>query len=104
MAQKLYLEPDPARGFAKDVYGASDALSNVRIDSVLHQGAGACGGTALVAGLRIHAEEQHGHVEQLSGDLDGHGDWIMGVIDALKRASEGLSATPSTPTNRDSWV
>lgn len=69
-AEIFHLKPNKVRGFAKEVYAASDTVGGIQIDSVLSSGAGACPGTDLVAGLQKHATEQHEQALQLSRDLD----------------------------------
>lgn len=99
-AEIFHLKPDKVRGFARDVYATSDAVSGMRVDSVLSSGAGACPGTDLVAGLQKHATEQHEQVLQLSRDLDGFGETVIGAIDAFQRLDRGDIDTAS-PSARD---
>lgn len=101
MAEKFVMNPEPVRGLAREVYGISDALGNIYIDAVLHEGASACEGTALVAGLRTHAEEQHGHVQQLAEQFDASGSKILKDVETFLRCADSLSPTPQSPGDRD---
>ncbi|TDH57563.1 hypothetical protein E2F47_02010 [Mycobacterium eburneum] len=100
MAKVLQLNGDLVRGFAKDVYGASDTLSNIGIDAVLLSGSAACPGTAFVSGLSTHATEQHSEVQKHADDVDGFGRAIVRAVDAIEEASGGSPSTPP-PSTRD---
>jgi len=97
MAERFVLHPQAVRGFARQVYGVSDQLSEIRADVILREGAAACAGTALVSGLTLHAAEQHGHVQALSAHFDGFGDWVRDTVYAFEQLDGNLSPTPPNP-------
>lgn len=84
------------RGFARDLSSVSDTVGALNIKDVLLTGAGACGGTRLVEGLRAHAQEQHDRIQKLSADLSGLASTIVGAIDSAQRMDGARLPTSST--------
>lgn len=93
-AHEFRLVPAAVRGFVRHLYAVSDGLAGLDIGSVLYQGAGACEGTDLVAGLRRHADEQHDHVQWLSQHWDRLGDSVKQAVDSFEQVDEVVGRPP----------
>lgn len=98
LAERFLLNPHVVRGFAREVYGVSDRLGDIRADVILGEGAGACAGTALVSGLSRHAAEQHSHVQALSAHFDDFGDQVRDAVHAFEQLDDDVP--PALPNPR----
>lgn len=92
----FHLKPDEVRAFARQVFSVADAIATVDINTTLLSAANACGGTALVDGLRTHAQEQHQQAQALSTNLDDLGSAILNAISSAQRVDDALPPAQDT--------
>ncbi|BBY98363.1 hypothetical protein [Mycolicibacterium fallax] len=95
MQKRVALDYERVLAYIGRAYEVSDAVSKTRIDNVLHGGAGACEGTALVNGLGKNAVDEYSDICRVTDGLDTYAANMKTAIDSIRRVSE--SRVPTAP-------